>query len=119
MRWVGVLDGRRGQVFRLGDPAGLDAVYVRGSPPWTADLNLLNSYRAQNLRIQSLKIRLDSVRVVARANDTVTLEVTDHLVSGEVVDTNGISTPLPAGKPTARRITLTAPDWRISSIVSV
>ncbi|WP_427896689.1 hypothetical protein ACQHIV_15740 [Kribbella sp. GL6] len=103
--------------------AALDQIYMPGSPPWAADRALLASYRKQNVRVQGLRITIESATIAARTPTTITLRTVDHLTAGEVVDRLGTKTPLPAGQLSARLITLTAvptssksQPWRITTI---
>lgn len=122
-RWLGTLqalDVQRSQAFSTLDPAGLDAIYVPGSSPWQADRSLLASYRDRQVRIDGLKMQIDKLAVERPGPGTVVLRVVDRLIAGAAVDNAGRRTPLPAGTPTARLITLTGKGdaWRISGIAT-
>jgi hypothetical protein len=114
------LDVQRSQAFSTLDPAGLDAIYVPGSSPWQADRSLLASYRDRQVRIDGLKMQIDKLAVERPGPGTVVLRVVDRLIAGAAVDNAGRRTPLPAGTPTARLITLTGKGdaWRISGIAT-
>jgi hypothetical protein len=114
------LDVQRSLAFSTLDPDGLDAIYVPGSSPWRADRSLLASYRDRQVRIAGLKMQIDKVAVERPGTGTVVLRVVDRLIAGAAVDNAGRRTPLPAGTPTARLITLTGKGgaWRISGIVT-
>jgi hypothetical protein len=96
----------------------LDAVYVPGSSPWSADRALLDSYRSKRLRVEALRLQILSVRVETSGPTTVVLRIVDRLVSGVAVAASGERTHFPPGQPTTRRLTLTtkAGRWRISEI---
>jgi len=118
------LDAQRAQAFWTLDIEALDKIYVPGSTPWHADRALLSTYRQQQVRVQGLRIKIESTTVTHRTPTTVTLKTTDHLTAGQAVDHTGTTTPLPPGVPTTRFITLTTtattrtatPTWRISTI---
>lgn len=125
IRTLQALDAQRSQAFWTLDLGALDKVYVPGSSPWKADRALLASYRNQKLRVQGLRITIQSTTVTTRTPTTVTLRTTDHLTAGDFVDQTGTRTPLPPGPPTTRLITLTtrtphekpgSQTWRISTI---
>ncbi|MFF0271313.1 hypothetical protein [Kribbella sp. NPDC004536] len=126
VRTLRALDAQRAQAFWTLDVDALNNIYVPGSAPWTADRALLSQYRSQNVRVQGLRVTIDSTSITRRTPTTITLRTTDHLTGGEAVDHTGARTPLPRGKPTTRLITLTsnpattAPGsptaWRISTI---
>jgi hypothetical protein len=112
------LDAQRAHAFWTLDPDVLDKIYVPGSPPWLADRALLATYRKQNVRVQGLRIQIDSTTVTHQTPTAITLKTTDHLSAGQAVDHTGTTTPLPPGTPTTRLITLTrtTPTWRIATI---
>ncbi|MFI5708529.1 protein kinase [Kribbella sp. NPDC051620] len=112
------LDVRRSRAFATLDPTELNAVYVPGSSPWSADRELLSSYRKQQLRIEGLRLQIQSVTVETPGKTTVVLRVVDRFVAGVAVNPAGQRTTFPPGKPTTRRVTLTAAatTWRISAI---
>ncbi len=101
------LDAQRAQAFWTLDLAALDRIYVPGSAPWRADRALLSAYRNQNVRVQGLRITIESTAITRRTATTVTLKTTDHLTAGQAVDHTGAKTPLPPGPPATRLITLT------------
>lgn len=117
------LDAQRAQAFWALEPSILDKIYVPGSRPWTSDRALIVAYSKQQLRVQGLRIRIDSTTVERRTPTTVTLRTVDHLIAGSLVDRHGTSTPLPPATPTTRLITLTTnprtPAWRIATITNV
>jgi tRNA A-37 threonylcarbamoyl transferase component Bud32 len=122
-RWLGTLralDVQRSLAFSTLDPDGLDAIYVPGSSPWQSDRSLLASYRDRQVRIAGLEMQIDKLAVERPGPGTVVLRVVDHLIAGAAVDNAGRRSPLPAGTPTARLITLTGKGdaWRISGIVT-
>jgi protein kinase-like protein len=112
------LDVRRSRAFATLDPTELNAVYVPGSSPWSADRDLLSSYRKQQLRIEGLRLQIQSVTVETPGRTTVVLRIVDRLIAGAAVSPTGRRTTFPPGKPTTRRVTLTAAarSWRISEI---
>jgi len=113
------LDARRAQAFARLDPAALDAVYKRGSRPWSADRALLASYQERRVRVHGLQIQVRSVEVEQPYGDAVVLRVVDRFAGATAVDAAGRRITLPAGPVTTRLITMTggAGHWRISSIV--
>jgi hypothetical protein len=114
------LDVRRSHAFATLDPTELNAVYLPGSTPWSADRDLLASYRKQQLHIEGLRLQIHSVTVESTDTTTVVLRIVDRLIAGTAVTPSGQRTTFPPGKPTTRRVTLTtttsANTWRISEI---
>ncbi|GAA3589809.1 hypothetical protein GCM10022235_71360 [Kribbella ginsengisoli] len=112
------LDVRRSHAFATLDPTELNSVYVPGSSPWSADRDLLSSYRKQQLHIEGLRLQIHSVTVETQGKTTVVLRVVDRFIAGVAVTPAGRRTTFPPGKPTTRRVTLTAAanTWRISEI---
>ncbi|MEV8372456.1 protein kinase family protein [Kribbella sp. NPDC056861] len=122
-QWLQILqalDSSRSRAFARLDPGELNAVYVSGSPPWTADRKLIATYRSQRLRIEDLRLEIKTVKIEAANPKTVVLRIVDRLVAGAAVSSSGQRTAFPPGTPTSRRITLTAngPGWRISAIAA-
>lgn len=120
-RWLETLqalDVRRSQAFWTLDTAGLDAVYVTGSSPWLSDRSLIADYKARQLRIDGLRLQIESLVIEQPGAGTVVLRVVDRLVSGVLVDRTGRRTPLPTATATTRRITLTGggTSWRITAV---
>jgi hypothetical protein len=112
------LDARRSHAFATLDPTELNAVYIPGSTPWSADRDLLSTYRKQQLRIEGLRLQIHSVTVETPGATTVVLRVVDRFVAGVAVSAAGQRTTFPPGKTTTRRVTLSAAatTWRISAI---
>ncbi|TCC65883.1 hypothetical protein E0H73_02840 [Kribbella pittospori] len=123
VRTLQALDARRAQAFWALEPSLLDKIYVPGSKPWTTDRALIVAYSKQQLRVQGLRIRIDSTTVERSTMTSVTLRTVDHLIAGSLVDRHGTSTPLPPATPTTRLITLATspgtPAWRIATITNV
>ncbi|WP_442914424.1 protein kinase domain-containing protein [Kribbella sp. NBC_00709] len=119
-RTLRALDAQRAKAFWTLDLEALDRIYVPGSSPWRADRSLLSSYRQQQLRVEGLRVQIDSAAVAGRTPTTVTLKTIDYLAAGQAVDRTGTRTPFPPGTPMTRLITLSTspstPAWRISSI---
>lgn len=107
METLQALDVQRAQAFWTLDLDALDRIYVPGSAPWRADRALLSAYRNQNVRVEGLRITIESTAITRRTANTVTLKTTDHLTAGQAVDHTGAKTPLPPGPPVTRLITLT------------
>ena len=120
MRTLQALDAQRAHAFWTLDLAALDRIYVPGSSPWRSDHALLSSYREQQIRVEGLRVQIDSSTIARRTPTTVTLKTTDHLAAGQAVDQTGAKTPLPPGTPTTKLITLTTNPttkaWRITAI---
>ncbi|WP_433023538.1 hypothetical protein [Kribbella sp. CA-294648] len=112
------MDAGRSRAFATLNPAQLDAVYVRGSSPWSADRALLASYRKQHIRIEALRLQIHAVTVETPGQTTVVLRIVDRLISGAAVTASGQRTQFPPGQPTTRRLTVTttAGHWRIAAI---
>lgn len=122
-RWLQMLqslDRRRSQAFSSLNAADLDAIYVPGSPPWSSDRSLLASYRKQQVRVEGLRMQIETLIVEHPGDETVVLRIVDRLIAGAAVTRSGQRTPLPAGSPTTRRVILTATNtsWRISAITT-
>ncbi|MEV4261777.1 protein kinase [Kribbella sp. NPDC049584] len=119
-RTLQALDAQRAHAFWTLDLGALDRIYVPGSSPWRSDHALLSSYREQQIRVEGLRVQIDSSTIAHRTPTTVTLKTTDHLAAGQAVDQTGTKTPLPRGTPTTRLITLTTNPttkaWRITAI---
>jgi serine/threonine protein kinase len=120
LRTLHGLDARRARAFSTLDQRELDKVYVPGSAPWTADRSLLTSYQRQRIRVDGLRVRIESLMIERAGTDTVVLRIVDRLVAGAAITATGQRTPLPQGSPTARRLTLKAGNatWRISAITA-
>jgi len=120
LRTLQALDARRSRAFATLNPGELNAVYVPGSSPWMADRALLAVYRDQHLRIEGLRLQIESVTVETPGPGptTVVLRIVDRLAAGAAITTSGQRTTFPPGQRTARRLTLTAnaTTWRISAI---
>jgi hypothetical protein len=120
MRTLQALDVQRAQAFWTLDLEALDQIYVPGSSPWRADRALLSTYRDRQVRVQGLRIQIDSTTVTRRTPTTITLRTTDRLTAGQAIDQAGTKTPLPPGVPMTRLITLTTTPptqtWRIAAI---
>ncbi|GAA1151029.1 hypothetical protein GCM10009630_56710 [Kribbella jejuensis] len=126
MRTLQALDAQRSQAFWTLNLDALSNIYIPGSSPWTADRALMSEYRQQNVRVQGLRITIDSITITRHTRTTITLRTTDQLTGGEVVDHSGTKTPLPQGPRTTRLITLTnnptstttppSGPWRITTI---
>ncbi|MFD3399416.1 protein kinase [Kribbella sp. NPDC058693] len=119
-RTLQALDAQRARAFWTLDPDILDRIYVPGSSPWRSDHALLSSYRKQQIRVEGLRVQIDSSTIARRTRTTITLKTTDHLAAGQAVDRTGTKTPLPRGTPTTKLITLTTSPttkaWRITAI---
>ncbi|GAB2582860.1 hypothetical protein GCM10027269_42740 [Kribbella endophytica] len=111
------LDQRRAHAFWTLNPAELDAVYQPGSNPWTTDRAALATYQAQKIRIANLRFHIEHLTQEPTPGPTITLRVTDRLISATALTPTG-QTQLPPGPPTTRRITLTpnGKTWRITTI---
>jgi len=120
LRTLRALDAQRAQAFRALEPGLLDQIYVPGSEPWTSDRALILAYRKQQLRVEGLRIRIDTATVEGMTTTSVTLRTVDYLIAGTLVDRYGTKTPLPPASPAVRLITLTTspgtPAWRIATI---
>jgi hypothetical protein len=119
-RTLEALDVQRARAFWTLDLSALDRIYVPGSSPWRSDHALLSGYRDQQIRVEGLRVAIDSSTIAHRTPTTVTLRTTDHLAAGHAVDQTGARTPLPPGTPTTKLITLTTDSttkaWRITAI---
>lgn len=119
-RTLQALDAQRARAFWTLDLEALDRIYIPGSSPWLSDHALLSSYRKQQIRVEGLRVQIDSSTIARRTPTTITLKTTDHLAAGQAVDRSGTRTPLPPGTPTTKLITLTTSSttktWRITAI---
>jgi hypothetical protein len=111
-RTLEALDAERAKAFWTLDLDALDRIYVPGSPPWLRDRALLAEYREQNIRVEGLRITIDSTVITRRTSTTITLKVTDRLTAGQAIDAGGTETTLPSGIPTTRLITMTSTPGR-------
>lgn len=74
------LDRRRSQAFSSLNAADLDAIYVPGSPPWSSDRSLLASYRKQQVRVEGLRMQIETLIVEHPGDETVVLRIVDRLI---------------------------------------
>ena len=96
-RWLQTLqslDRRRSQAFSTLNPADLDAIYVPGSPPWSSDRSLLASYRKQQVRVEGLRMQIETLIVEHPGDETVVLRIVDRLIAGAAVTRSGDRTAL-------------------------
>ncbi len=114
------LDVRRARAFSTSDRAELDNVYVPGSAPWASDRSLLASYQQQRIRVEGLRVQIESLVIEHPGDKTVVLRIVDRLVAGAAITSTGQRIPLPRGQATTRRVTLKASNttWRISAITA-
>ncbi|MEV6285000.1 protein kinase [Kribbella sp. NPDC051770] len=111
------LDALRAHAFLTLNPAELDNIYQPGTHPWTTDRAAIATYKSQNIRIANLRFQIQHLTQEPTPGPTVTLRVTDRLISATALTPSG-PTHLPPGPPTTRRITLTptGKTWRITTI---
>ena len=112
------LDRSRARAFAAGEPRGLDAVYVRGSPVLRHDRAVLDAYARRGLTVRGARLRLLDVRVRAASADRVALRVVDRLGPAVVGSGGGVARPLPRDHPTLHRLRLlrTPAGWRIAAV---
>ena len=85
------LDRSRARAFAAGEPGGLAAVYVRGSPVLRHDRAVLGAYARRGLTVQGARLRLLDVRVRAASADRVALRVVDRLGPAVVGGSGGVT----------------------------
>ena len=77
------------------------------------DVRLLRRYADRGLRVEGLRTQVLAWSVVARRPDRLVLRVTDRLVGGVAVRSDGSTRArLPADRPTERRLTLVRREGR-------
>jgi hypothetical protein len=87
-------DRRRAQAWSDGSVRRLRLLYARGSEAGAADRAMLAAYRARGLRVTDMRRQTFAVREVHASGRTLTLRVTDRLVSAVAVG-EGMRQPLP------------------------
>ena len=108
-RW----DRARSAAWARGSVGMLRRLYVPGSGAGRRDLRLLRAYADRGLRVEGLRTQVLAWSVVAREPDRLVLWVTDRLVGGVAVRSDGSTRArLPADRPTERRVMLVRREGR-------
>ena len=108
-RW----DRARSAAWARGSPGALRRLYLPGSSAGERDVRLLRRYADRGLRVEGLRVQVLAWSVVARRPDRLVLRVTDRVVGGVAVRSDGSTRArLPADRPTERRLTLVRRDGR-------
>ena len=108
-RW----DRARSAAWARGSPGQLRRLYLPGSSAGERDLQLLRRYADRGLRVEGLRVQVLAWSVVARRPDSLVLRVTDRVVGGVAVASDGSTRArLPADRPTERRLTLVRREGR-------
>ena len=108
-RW----DRARSVAWARGRSGELRRLYLPGSGAGERDLRLLQRYADRGLRVEGLRTQVLAWSVVARRSDRLVLRVTDRLVGGVAVRSDGATRArLPADRPTERRLTLVCREGR-------
>ena len=108
-RW----DRARSVAWARGSPGQLRRLYLPGSGAGERDVRLLHRYADRGLRVEGLRVQVLAWTVVSRRSDRMVLRVTDRLVGGVAVRSDGSTRArLPADRPTERRLTLVRREGR-------
>ena len=110
---LGRWDRARSEAWARGSPGELRRLYVPGSSAGQRDVRLLRRYADRGLQVEGLRVQVLAWSVVARRPDRLVLRVTDRLVGGVAVRSDGSTRArLPADRPTERRLTLVRREGR-------
>jgi hypothetical protein len=108
-RW----DRARSAAWARGSVEALRRLYLPGSSAAERDVRLLRRYADRGLRVEGLRVQVLSWTVVARRPDRLVLRVTDRVLGGVAVRSDGSTRArLPADRPTERRLTLVRREGR-------
>jgi hypothetical protein len=121
---VGVLhawDARRAAAWASGDATALSGLYTQGSSAGKSDVGLLRRYQARGLVVRNLRMQVLRARVLVARPGRLVLEVTDRLAAATAVRVGEetVGRPLPADRPTTRRLVLRRDSgvWRMARVV--
>ncbi len=123
VRWsAGLLrawDQARERAWQAADPGALGALYVPGSTAGERDAELLERWRAAGVEVRSLRLRVETVDVVALDRRRVVLEVTDRLRVHAVAEGAPGVLRLGRDRPSTRVVELRRDGgtWQVAEVV--
>lgn len=110
-------DERRARAWAAGDVGALRGLYVEGSRSGRADARMLASYVDRGLTVRGLHTQVLGLEVLDVAAQAIEVRVTDRVSGAEAVDGETVL-PLPADRPSTRRILLrrVAGEWLVDEV---
>ena len=119
------LDTARSALFAGPDSSALAAVDAAASAAYRYDADAVESLRRRGARAVGLRMVLEAVTVTARADRSVTLNVTDRRLPYELRDQAGRVISRVGGRATARHVielqnvrrsSRSADQWRVAKV---
>jgi hypothetical protein len=113
-------DSRRAEAWAAGDVEGLRSLYVDGSRTGRADVRMLSSYVDRGLTVRGLRTQVLTLEVLDASAERVEVRVTDRVSGAEAVDDRA-AIPLPADRPSTRRVELrlVGGEWLVDEVRAV
>ncbi|WP_107772723.1 hypothetical protein [Nocardioides sediminis] len=113
-------DERRARAWASGDVDGLRSLYVDGSRSGRADARMLSSYVDRGLTVRGLRTQVLTIQVLDVSAARVEVRVTDRVSGAEAVD-GATAIPLPADRPSTRRVLLrlVGDEWLVDEVREV
>ena len=110
-------DERRARAWATGDVDGLRDLYVDGSRTGRADARMLSSYVDRGLTVRGLRTQVLALEVLGASTERVDVRVTDRVSGAAAVD-GDTAIPLPADRPSTRRVLLRLVDgeWLVDEV---
>jgi hypothetical protein len=110
-------DERRARAWASGDVDGLRSLYVDGSRTGRADARMLASYVDRGLTVRGLRTQVLTLEVLDASHERVEVRVTDR-VSGAAAMDGETAIPLPADRPSTRRVLLrlVGEEWLVDEV---
>jgi hypothetical protein len=110
-------DERRARAWASGDVDGLRSLYVDGSRTGRADARMLTSYVDRGLTVRGMRTQVLTLEVLDASHDRVEVRVTDR-VSGAAAMDGETAIPLPADRPSTRRVLLrlVGGEWLVDEV---
>ena len=111
-----VWDAARERAWTSGDPEALRRLYTPRSLAGRRDVAMLEAWSARGVRLTTLSTQVLRLQVVDERERRLVLVLTDRVARAEA---DGV--PLPADRPTTRRLVLVRPDgadapWRVAAV---
>ncbi|QVT80577.1 hypothetical protein ENKNEFLB_02976 [Nocardioides aquaticus] len=123
VRWsAGLLrawDRARERAWQAADPGALAALYVAGSTAGERDAELMERWRSAGVEVRSLRLRVETLDVVALDRRRVVLEVTDRLRVDAVAEGAPGVLRLGRDRPSTRVVELRRDGgtWQVAGVV--
>ena len=110
-------DHARATAWAQGDAAALRRLYVDGSAAGRRDVAMLRRWTDRHLRVRGMSMQVLGVRLRARTERRIVLDVTDRLVGAYAVG-GGRRIALPADNASTRRLEFRRVDgrWLLASV---